>query len=66
MNEYISSMRTSIDIDDQLLAKAHELTGIKSKTELVNLALCLYVTVENQKGLGELWGKIEIEEEAYK
>ena len=56
-------MKTRIDIDDQLMASAQDLTNFKS--ELVNMALQLYVTVESQKRLEELWGKIEIDEKAY-
>ena len=58
-------MKTRIDIDDQLRARAQDLTNFKSKSELVNMALQLYVTVESQKRLEELWGKIEIDEKAY-
>jgi len=58
-------MRTNIEIDDQLMAKAQKLTNIKTKKKLVDNALRLYVTIENQKKLMELWGKIEIDDEAY-
>ncbi|HEY8782095.1 MAG TPA: type II toxin-antitoxin system VapB family antitoxin [Mucilaginibacter sp.] len=58
-------MRTNIDIDDQLMAKAQKLTNIKTKKILVENALRLYVTVENQKKLLELWGKIEVDDKAY-
>jgi Arc/MetJ family transcription regulator len=52
-------MRTNIDIDDKLMAKAQKLTNIKSKKILVDNALRLFVTVENQKKLIELWGNVE-------
>lgn len=58
-------MRTNIEIDDQLMAKAQKLTNIKTKKVLVDNALRLYVTVENQKKLLELWGKIEVDDKAY-
>jgi Arc/MetJ family transcription regulator len=58
-------MRTNIEIDDQLMAKAQKLTNIKTKKILVDNALRLYVTVENQKKLLELWGKIEVDDKAY-
>ncbi len=32
-------MRTNIDIDDKLLAKAMEMSGVKTKKEAVNQAL---------------------------
>ena len=46
------------------MATAEELTNIKS--ELVDMELRLYVTVESQMRFRELWGKIEIDDEAYK
>jgi len=58
-------MRTNIEIDDQLMAKAQKLTNIKTKKILVDNALRLYVTIENQKKLLELWGKIEVDDKAY-
>ncbi|HVW96604.1 MAG TPA: type II toxin-antitoxin system VapB family antitoxin [Mucilaginibacter sp.] len=58
-------MRTNIEIDDQLMAKAQKLTNIKTKKVLVNNALRLYVTVESQKKLAELWGNIEVDDRAY-
>jgi Arc/MetJ family transcription regulator len=58
-------MRTNIEIDDKLMAKAQKLTNIKTKKILVDNALRLYVTIENQKKLLELWGKIEVDDKAY-
>ena len=50
-------MKTRIDIDDQLMASAQDLTNFKSKSELVNMALQLYVTVESQKTFGRIVGE---------
>ncbi len=58
-------MRTNIEIDDDLMAKAQKLSNIKTKKAIVEEALQLYVTIENQKKLKELWGKIEIDDKAY-
>ena len=58
-------MRTNIEINDELMAKAQKLTNIKTKKILVDNALRLYVTVENQKKLMELWGRIEMDDKAY-
>jgi Arc/MetJ family transcription regulator len=58
-------MRTNIDIDDDLMAKARKLSNIKTKKALVEEALRLYVTIENQKKLIDLWGTIEVDEKAY-
>jgi Arc/MetJ family transcription regulator len=61
----IRCMRTNIDIDDDLMAKARKLSNIKTKKALVEEALRLYVTIENQKKLIDLWGTIEVDEKAY-
>jgi Arc/MetJ family transcription regulator len=58
-------MRTNIEIDDKLMAKAQKLTNIKTKKILVDNALRLYVTVESQKKLIELWGNVEVDDKAY-
>jgi Arc/MetJ family transcription regulator len=57
-------MPTTIEIDDQLLAKAQQLTNIKTKRILVDNALRLYITVKNQNKLLELWGKVDVDEKA--
>ena len=59
-------MRTNIEINDELMAKAQRLSDIKTKKGVIEEALKLYVTIENQKKLKELWGKIEIDVKAYK
>ena len=58
-------MRTNIEIDDELMAKAQRISNIKTKKDVVNKALELLVTMENQKSLLSLWGKVEIDDEAY-
>jgi Arc/MetJ family transcription regulator len=58
-------MRTNIEIDDDLMAKAIKSGNIKTKKAIVEEALRLYVTIENQKKLSELWGKVEIDDKAY-
>ena len=58
-------MRTNIEIDDKLMAKAQKLSKIKTKKEVVEKALELFVTIENQKKLIDLWGKIEVDDKAY-
>jgi Arc/MetJ family transcription regulator len=54
-------MKTTIEIDDRLMAEAQRLSNIKDKSTVVDKALRLYVAIENQKSLLELWGKIEFE-----
>jgi len=58
-------MRTNIDISDDLMAKAQKLSNIKTKKAIVEEALRLYITIEDQKKLSEFWGKIEIDDKAY-
>jgi Arc/MetJ family transcription regulator len=49
-------MRTTLNIDDELLAKAAELTGIKEKTSLVRLSLEALIALESSKRLAALAG----------
>ena len=49
-------MRTTINIDDDLLARAAELTGIKEKTTLVRMALEYLIARESAKRLARLGG----------
>jgi len=58
-------MRTNIEINDELMAKAQKLTNIKTKKELVEKALQLLISIENQKKLLDLWGKVAIDDKAY-
>jgi len=43
--------RTNIDLDEELLREAHKLSGLKTKREVVNLALAAYVRYEKRKGI---------------
>jgi Arc/MetJ family transcription regulator len=58
-------MRTNIDINDDLLSKAQKITNSKTKKATIENALQLVVTLENQKKLIDLWGKVEIDDKAY-
>jgi len=49
-------MRTTINIDDQILKKASLLTGIKEKTSLVRLGLESLIARESCKRLAKLGG----------
>lgn len=49
-------MRTTLNIDDELLTKAEELTGIKEKTALVKLGLEALIARESSKRLAKLGG----------
>lgn len=49
-------MRTTLNIDDQILAKAAMLTGVKEKTALVRLGLEALIARESSKRLALLGG----------
>lgn len=49
-------MRTTLNIEDNLLDKASKLTGIKEKTSLVRLGLEALIAKESSKKLAELGG----------
>jgi len=59
-------MRTNIEIDDDLMEKALKAGKAKTKKQVVEEALELYVRMQNQGKLLDLWGKIEIDDEPYK
>jgi Arc/MetJ family transcription regulator len=52
-------MRTNIDIDDKLIKDALKLSGLKSKKEIVNIALEEYVKFKKRQRLKNLQGKVE-------
>ena len=54
-------MRTNIDIDDDLLKQAMELSHVKTKKEIVELALDYYVKMLNRKQILEWPGKVHWE-----
>ncbi|HEX2959438.1 MAG TPA: type II toxin-antitoxin system VapB family antitoxin [Chitinispirillaceae bacterium] len=49
-------MRTTLIIDDAVLERASELTGIKEKTSLVRLGLEALIARESAKRLAKLGG----------
>jgi hypothetical protein len=49
-------MRTTLNIEDRLLDKAAQLTGIKEKTSLVRLGLEALIAKESSKRLAQLGG----------
>ncbi|MEW6140334.1 MAG: type II toxin-antitoxin system VapB family antitoxin [Thermodesulfobacteriota bacterium] len=49
-------MRVTLNIDDELVEKASELTGIKEKTTLVKLGLEALIARESARRLAELGG----------
>jgi Arc/MetJ family transcription regulator len=52
-----AAMRTNIELDDELIAEAMELTGLSTKKATVELALRDLVNEHRRrKALDELWG----------
>ncbi len=49
-------MRTTLNIEDELLEKAAKLTGIQEKTSLVRLGLQALIARESAKRLAKLGG----------
>jgi Arc/MetJ family transcription regulator len=49
-------MRTTLNIEDELLARAADLTGVKEKTALVRLGLEALIARESAKRLAALGG----------
>lgn len=54
-----------VSVDNKLLEEAQRLSGLKTKEAVVENALNLFVILENQKRLKELWGKIAFFEKVY-
>jgi Arc/MetJ family transcription regulator len=49
-------MRTTLNIDNELIGRASEMTGIKEKTTLVRLGLEALIARESAKRLARLGG----------
>ena len=49
-------MRTTLNIDDETLKKASQLTGIKEKTALIQRGLEALIAIESSKRLAKLGG----------
>ena len=49
-------MRTTLNIDENMLNKASKLTGVKEKTSLVRLGLQALIAQESSKRLSKLGG----------
>lgn len=49
-------MRTTLNIDDRLLKKAQELTGVSEKTAIVKMGIEALIARESAKRLAKLGG----------
>ncbi|MEM7791793.1 MAG: type II toxin-antitoxin system VapB family antitoxin, partial [Verrucomicrobiota bacterium] len=55
------SVKTNIQLNDELVREGFRLTGFKTKKDLVNYALSELVRRKNQKKILKLRGKIQWE-----
>lgn len=55
-------MRTTLDLDAHLLKEALKLSDRKTKTSTVNAALAAYIQAKKLRGLLDLEGKIDIQD----
>ena len=58
----VAVMRTNIEFDDELIEEAFNLTNVRTKKELVHLALQEFIKAKKKKDLLELSGKIQFHE----
>jgi len=54
-------MRTNIDLDDELIAKAMKVSGTRTKKAAVDAALRLMVRIHGQTKIRRLRGKVQWE-----
>ena len=53
-------MRTNVELDDALMEEAFQLTNVRTKKELLNLALQELIRSRKKKDLLDLAGKIQL------
>ncbi|MBC8123173.1 MAG: type II toxin-antitoxin system VapB family antitoxin [Gemmatimonadaceae bacterium] len=56
-------MRTNIELDDALLEEAFRLTGVRTKKDLIHLALQELIKARQKKNLLDLAGKIQLRDD---
>ncbi len=56
-------MRTNIDLDEKLINEAFKYTGVKTKKELVSVALQEFIETHRRKNLADLKGEISFYED---
>mgnify|MGYP000697275429 FL=1 len=52
-------MLTNIDLDDELVSRGLKISGLRTKKDLVNMALREFIRKNDQKKILELRGKIQ-------
>lgn len=63
MESETTTMRTNIDIDDELLAEAFSCADVKTKKDLIHLALREFVARHRRADLRELPGTVGIRDD---
>ncbi len=56
-------MRTNVVLNDRLVEEAFSLTGVRTKRELLDLALQELVRVRRKKDLTELAGRLQLRDD---
>lgn len=56
-------MRTNVVLDDELVKKAFALTGLRTKRELIHLALVELVRLRAKPDLGDLIGQVQFRDD---
>ena len=54
-------MRTTLDIPESLMEEAMRLTHVRTKTELIRVALTNLIRREKVQGLKDYFGKVDLE-----
>jgi len=52
-------MRTNIDLDEELVSRGLKISGLRTKKDLVNMALREFIRKNDQMRILELRGKIQ-------
>lgn len=53
-------MRTTLDIPESLMSEAMRLTKVRTKTELIRIALVNLIQKEKIQGLKDYFGKVDL------
>jgi Arc/MetJ family transcription regulator len=56
-------MRTNVVLDDKLVEEAFSVTGVRTKRELIDLALRELIRQRRKRDLTDLAGKIQLRED---
>lgn len=55
-------MLTNIDLDEELVEKARELTGLRTKKAVVEAGLRALIKLNEQSDVRKLWGRLHWQE----